>query len=131
MKVNAIDIEYAFCMLIGSSQGALDDLVDAKYFEYGDPEVIGTLLEKSAEILSERIENISYSKSELKEGKIRPRLQLALDGLKSLASEMKQLTKLEPNDYHWLIVGSLVQVIGRCQGSCRLKCIHHAASAAA
>ncbi len=111
MKVNAVDIEYAFCMLIGSSRGALDDLVDAKYFEHGDPEVIGALLEKSAEILSERIENISYSKSELKEGKIRPRLQLALEGLKSLAGEMKQHTKLEPNDYHWLIVGSLVQVI--------------------
>ena len=74
---DAIDIENAFKMLVGYEHDTLDGVVDADVFRHGDPKQIGLLLQKTAEVLTERMNKIEFKPWEHDAGKPRVRLGMA------------------------------------------------------
>lgn len=111
MIQDAIGIETAFKMLIGYDHDTLDGVLHADVFREGDPKQIGLLLQKTADLLKERLCNIEFKQWELEEGKTNVRLIMAINDLNLIGKAMVKLDKNEPDDYHWYIVAMLIQII--------------------
>ncbi len=112
---DAVQIEYAFAHLLQKPIGARGGLHDADVFRHGSVKELGKLLDATAEHLSRRISIIQFAPIECEAGGAKAQIQGSLLGLKGIAKEMMQEQDTDENreseDYHWLIVGDLVQTI--------------------
>ena len=108
---DAIDIENAFKMLVGYDHLTLDGVLDADVFRQGNPKKIGLLLQKTADVFQERMNNIEFEPWEHEAGKPRVRLGMAINDIRVIGKAMEEMDKDEPNDYHWYIAAMLIQII--------------------
>lgn len=111
MVYDAVGIEHAFSMLVGEGRGALGGLVEADVFRNGNPESIGQLLQRTADVLEERITAIEFEPWELVSAKPKARLEVAVEGLRRIGRDMENMSNREPEDYHWIVVKHLIQII--------------------
>ena len=105
---DAMGIETAFKMLVGLDHDTLDGVLHADVFRQGDPKQIGLLLQKTADVLKERMGHIEFKPEE---GRVKSRLGIAIKDIRLMGKVMEEMKKYEPNDYHWYIVAMLIQII--------------------
>lgn len=108
---NAVGIEYSFAFLLGLKIGVRGRINDADVFRIGSVKKLGKLIEATASSLQERCNKIKFSAEEVRDGDNKPKTFVAIKGLKDIAKEMKNSRDKEPDDYHWLIIGELIQII--------------------
>jgi len=112
---DAVSIEYAFAHLLEKPIGARGGVHDADVFRYGSVKGLGQLLDATADHLSKRISRIQFAPIESQAGGAKAQLEASIRGLKAIAKEMMQKQDADKNreseDYHWLIIGDLVQTI--------------------
>ena len=101
-RYDAVRIESAFRKLIGTSSTGIQRIY-AGVFRDGEPNELSRALLEAAKAIEKRVNNISNINNEM--------INIAVDGLKKTADEMKLQKDKEPYDYHWVIIGNLVSVI--------------------
>jgi hypothetical protein len=104
---DAVGIEHSFKMLMGLGIGE----IDADIFREGDSKELGLLLQKTADVLVKRMGYLKFEPWELDSGKTKIRLASAISKLREIGKEMENTEIYEPDDYHWNIVGMLIQII--------------------
>ena len=112
MRCDAAGIESAFAVLLGGKRGGMFGSPRADTFQFGEPPDLGKLLQKAADVLEEGIGKIEFEPWELSNGEPKSRLQLGVQGARKVGRDMEKMVKREPADYHWLVVGQLVQIAG-------------------
>ena len=105
---DAMGIETAFKMLVGLDHDTLDGVLHADVFRQGDPKQIGLLLQKTADVLKERMGHIEFKPEE---GRVKSRLGIAINDIRLMGKVMEEMKKYEPNDYRWYIIAMLIQII--------------------
>jgi uncharacterized coiled-coil protein SlyX len=111
IKVDAVDIEYAFARIIGNNIGDRGTEHDADIFRGGDLTNIAGALESAISSMDKRINKLSFSEKDHENGGIRAQLEVAFLQLKKTCLAMKKQSVIEPNDYHWGMVANLLTVI--------------------
>jgi len=109
--INAVHIEHAFSMLIGEGRGGLNGLIDADWFRRGNVQKIGELFQETANMLESRIRNMEFQDWEKEAGKPYTRLMHAINSLRDIGRTIVNRENDEDNDYHWKIIGELIQII--------------------
>lgn len=108
---NAVGIEYSFAHILNKEIGARGGLNDADVFRIGSVKELGKLLEDTVKQLEDRCNKIRFTENETVDGGLKPRTFVPLKRLQELAIEMQKSKAKEADDYHWLIIGELVQII--------------------
>lgn len=108
--LNAMNIEFAFKYLVGLDSDAVKYL-NADVFRTGDIKQIGLLLQKSADVLIERMGKIEFETWENDAGQPKMRLGMAINHLRTMGKALCELKNNEPEDYHWSIVSFLIMII--------------------
>ena len=107
-----VNIELAFKMLVGRDNDTLDGYIHADVFRHGDSEQLGLLLQKTADVLGDRMVKIEFESWEYGAGQPRMRLGMAINNLRLIGQAIEIIEKHEPEDYHWNIIGMLITIIG-------------------
>ncbi|MGR0277735.1 hypothetical protein ACUM5Y_01660 [Marinomonas dokdonensis] len=111
VKVDAVDIEYAFARITGNEIGDRGHPYDADIFRGGRISEISKALELAIGAIEKRFKNLSLSESDNEAGGIGAQIEVALLRLKEIIKNMEGHEGLEPHDYHWSIAASLLTVI--------------------
>jgi hypothetical protein len=111
MSFDAVDIEYAFATMVGSSIGARGTDHDADVFRAGDPKELAKALKNAVNALRERVGAISFDLSESDAGEAKARLDVAINRLEDLSDDLASQKDKEPFDYHWEIIGALISMV--------------------
>jgi hypothetical protein len=108
---DAASIETSFAFLLERTIGERGSPHDAGIFLGGDLKNLGELLEISADCIAERLGRLQFSPEEQQSGGAKAQLDVSVNRLRSIGKQMKAQEGREPEDFHWLIIGPLVQVI--------------------
>lgn len=110
MSYDAVgQIEYAFGALFANKAGDRRTSHDADVFRNGDPESLKGLVGDLANALEYRMTSfLAFSPEDNESGGTQARITAAINNLRRLP---EKITKDEPEDYHWLLIGNLVWVI--------------------
>ncbi|MEP7731467.1 hypothetical protein [Marinomonas primoryensis] len=108
---DAVGIENAFARIVGNEIGERGTEHDADFFRNGDPKKISKALKIAISAIEERLAKIELTSSDHEAGGIGAQLDVAVGRLNKIAINMAGSTKKEPNDYHWVIVASLLTII--------------------
>lgn len=95
--MSAWNIEFAFKSLVGLDSDALEYL-SADVFRSGDTTQIGILLQKSADVLMDRMGNIEFEAWENVPGQPRVKLGRSINHLRLIGHAMEKLNKHERDD---------------------------------
>lgn len=98
-------IEHACAPLFGSEVGQRGTIHDADIFRAGEQASLGKFVSGVAQRLESRAGDIAFT------GKEKASIQSAVAMLRMVGEELQQSKSTERDDYHWLIVGSLVKAI--------------------
>jgi hypothetical protein len=102
--MSPVNIELAFKMLVGRDNDTLDGYIHADVFRNGDSEQLGLLLQKTADVLTDRMVNIEFESGEYGAGQPKMRLGMAINNLRLIGQAIEIIEKQEPGDYHWNIL---------------------------
>ena len=106
LSIGYVPIEDTLKILLGLDCGVtMDD------FRTVDPSSMGILLKNVSTEISRRTSKIEFEEWESQSGEPKIRLDVALKNLSDIGDAMGNLEEFELNDYHWNIVGVLLQVI--------------------
>lgn len=111
---DAVGIENAFGRLLRRGETvSRGSIFDADQFRNGDPKLIARAVAALGKFISEKAETINWQESEKAASTGAPYFPVKQGGeeLEIIAKEMREIAEKEPEDYHWLIVGALVDVI--------------------
>ncbi|MGL1930608.1 MAG: hypothetical protein OCC45_02480 [Desulfotalea sp.] len=111
IKVDAVDIEYAFARIIGNNIGDRGTKHDADIFRGGNLSNIAAAMESAISSIDKRINKLPFRQTDRESGEIGAQLKVAFLQLKKICSTMKKQSAIEPSDYHWGIVANLLTVI--------------------
>jgi len=95
---------------IGETPGGFFSFLSPEIIEEGDPSKIGRELQKGADILESRLEDIEFQPYEYEKGKTRSRLKEALNILREMGKEMEKIITQEPKEYHWYIIAMIMDI---------------------
>ena len=109
--MSPLNIELAFKMLVSPDDNALDGYVNSDIFRHGDSEQLGILLQKTADVLIDRMSHIKFEAWENDAGKPKVKLGMAINNLRIIGQAMEYVKKHDPDDYHWNIIGMLITII--------------------
>lgn len=96
---------------MGETSGGFISIVNPDIIEEGNPKKIGRALQRSADILENRLEDIKFEAYEYEKGKTRSRLKEALNTLRKMGKEMENMTDQEPKEYHWYIIALTMDIV--------------------
>ena len=96
---------------MGETPGGFIGVVNSDTIEKGNPKEIGQSLQKTADILESRLEDIEFEPYEYEKGKTRFRLKEALNTLREMGKEMENMTTRESKEYHWYIIAIAMDII--------------------
>jgi len=110
---DAVGIEYAFDFLLEKPVGGRGGPNDADVFRNGTIKTLGELMEITANHLLERANRFKFDPIESEPGGAKVKIEISVEKLLEVAQEMKARaeTDVEPEDYHWIIIGSLIETI--------------------
>ena len=108
---DAVGIEYAFARIVGNEIGARGTECDADVFRAGRPSNLSEALSSAIDAIENRISDINFTNEDHESGGIAAQLEVAMKRLSDIADQMTKMSQSEPNDYHWVIVASLLTVI--------------------
>ena len=89
----------------------MDGYVNSDIFRHGDSEQLGILLQKTADVLIDRMSHIKFETWENDAGKPKVKLGMAINNLRIIGQAMEYVKKHDPDDYHWNIIGMLITII--------------------
>jgi hypothetical protein len=106
---DAVGIEHSFAIFMQEKIGERGHAHDAEVFRAGEVRQLGQVIERLANHLQLRVDRVLLGDA----AKEKPgaRLSGAIEGLRTIARDMKNSESKEPEDYHWLVVGELVLAI--------------------
>jgi hypothetical protein len=110
--MSPVNIELTFKMLVGRDNDTLDGYIHADVFRHGDSEQLALLLQKTADVLTDRMVNTEFESWEYEAGQPKMRLGMAINNLRLIGQAIEIIKKQEPEDYHWNIIGMLITIIG-------------------
>ena len=96
---------------MGETPGGFISIVNLKTIEEGNLKEIGQGLQKSADILDNRLEDIEFQPYEYEKGKTRSRLKEALNTLREMGKEIENRTTQESKEYHWYLIAITMDII--------------------
>ncbi len=105
---DAVNIEYAFAYFLEKDIGKRGGIHDADVFRGGEYKDLGELLEALAQHFKTRVARIQFAPEESQGGGAKARLSVGIDGLATVAAELKKRKGEEREDFHWEIIGYLV-----------------------
>ena len=110
---DAVGIEYAFDFLFERPVGERGGPNDADVFRNGSIRTLGELLETTANCILVRANRFDFAPNESNPGGAKAKIESSVNKLKEMAESLKSKGDEddEPEDYHWIIIGSLVQVL--------------------
>ena len=114
MNKTSPELEKLFLTYIdkmGETPGGFIGITNLKTIEEGNPKEIGQGLQKSADLLESRLEDIEFQPYEYEKGKTRSRLKEALNTLREMGKEMENMTTPEPKEYHGYIIAVTMDII--------------------
>jgi len=111
MSFDAVAIEYAFANLVGAGIGARGGSHDADTFRGGNPPSLANAIEDAADALQQRYSAFTFEAVDSQPGGAKIRIESGIQRLRNIAQTMRKSKTTEPEDYHWEIVGALVQMI--------------------
>lgn len=111
INFDATSIEYSFARIFGHRLGQRGESNDADVFRSGNISDLGDNLINFCDHLEARLKQHYFHPDEGLAGGAKARLDVALEELREVAKEMQKSSEKEPQDYHWLIIGSMVSII--------------------
>lgn len=114
MNKTSPELEKLFLTYIkdmGETSGGFIGIVNLNTIEEGNIKEIGQELQKSADILESRLEDIEFQPYEYEKGKTRSRLKEALNTLREMGKEIENMTDQEPKEYHWYIIALTMDIV--------------------
>jgi hypothetical protein len=108
---DAVSVEYAFARLAGASIGGRGTPHDADVFRGGNPASLAGALDEAISAIGKRIATVTWTAADQQPGGAKARLDVALSRLQKISKSMSTSKSIEPNDYHWEIIGSLISTI--------------------
>ena len=103
MNKTSLELEKLFLTYIdkmGETPGGFIGITNLKTIKECNPNEIGQGLQKAADILESRLEDIKFQPYEYEKGKTRPRLKEALNTLREMGKEMENMTTPESKEYY-------------------------------
>lgn len=86
---------------------------DAVVWRIGSLPRIAEAIEEVVSCFNSRLAGIEFPAEMKEHGMPYTRIMIGLEGLQSLASMLKQISKDpgEQNDYHWMLIGDFVMIV--------------------
>lgn len=111
INFDAVEIEYAFARILGRQIGLRGGPNDADVFRHGDIKSLGKLLKKTADAIENRVKNLSFTSQDSEPGKCKTIIDISIKSLRNIADVMVKEDDREPDQYHWIIIGRLLNII--------------------
>ena len=111
LKVDAVDIEFAFTRITGNEIGERGLSHDADFFRGGNVADISKALQSAIEAIEERYSRLRLNDKDSEPGEIGAQIFVAITQLGRATKAMGNTEASEPHDYHWAIVANLLTVI--------------------
>ena len=110
---------------MGETSGGFIGIVNPEIIEEGNPKKIGDALQRGADILENRLEDIEFQPYEYEKGKTKSRLKEALNVLREMGKEIESRTTSESKEYHWYIIAITMDIISSFFNHIEIYLVEH------
>lgn len=108
-KIEKLFLNYINNM--GEIPGGLFGIIPPKTIKEGNPEEIGRVMQRGADLIEIGIDNMQFESWEYEKGKTKSRITEAINVYRAMGKEMENMKGSEPNEYHWYIIAMLMEII--------------------